>query len=592
MAMRRLALLLVVCGLGVWAVGPALSARPFVPRAIEFEQAIAPSAGSSRLSDGAWRSGVIRARKRFDLVGLSWRGPRAVGAQIRVRDAGGGWSPWTAMAGDHDADDADDADDAVGGGRDPVDAVAVGTEPVWAGGADALQLRLTRAVRGLRAQFVNSTGSATATERALTALRRGAHAAVATLTASRARAQDTAGAPAIVPREAWGAEQCGQPRAAPSYGSVQAAFVHHTVDANDYGPRDSAAIVRAICRYHRDTKGWRDIGYNFLVDRFGQVFEGRAGGIEQAVVGAQAQGYNGVSTGVANIGTFGAVALTPEAVHATARLLAWKLSLHGAPVQGQVTVLSRGGPSNRYGAGTAVSLARIAGHRDADSTSCPGDALTAQLPEIRRQAAQLAPTLAPAPAATVTLDAADATLDYPQPAQLAGRAADAAGAPVAGAALSIQIATFAGFRTLARTATAADGSWSALLATQYTRTLRAVVRLPAGGLAASRPLAIGVAPRIGVRAPRQVTAQRPFALRGSVRPRNARMTLTIARRGTDGAFHTVARVALRAVAGTFEHTLRLRRAALHRLRVESRGDARNSAGRSRDVVLRAVAPRR
>jgi N-acetylmuramoyl-L-alanine amidase-like protein len=578
MAMRRITLLLVACGLGAWAAGPALSARPFVPRAIEFEQAIAPSAGDTRPGGaGAWRSSVVRAHKRFDLVGLSWRGPRDAGAQIRVRHAGGGWSPWTAMA----SDDAPVDAGGVGGG---------GAEPVWAGGADALQLRLTRAVRGLRAHFVNSTGSATAPERALTALRRTAHAAFAALTAPRARAQDAAGAPPIVAREAWGAQGCGRPRAAPSYGSVQAAFVHHTVDANDYGPQDSAAIVLAICRYHRNAKGWRDIGYNFLVDRFGQVFEGRAGGVEQAVVGAQAQGYNDVSTGVANIGTFGAVAPTPEAVHAVARLLAWKLSLHGAPVQGQVTLLSRGGPSNRHPAGTPVTFERIAGHRDADGTSCPGDALAAQLPEIRRQAAQLAP--APAPAATVTLDAADATLDYPQPAQLAGRATDAGGVPLAGAPISLQIAAGTGFETLARTATAADGSWSALLATRYTRTLRAVARLPAGGLAASRPIAIGVAPRIGARAPRRVTARRPFTLRGSVRPPGADLTLTIARQGSDGAFHTVARVALRTVAGTFRHTLRLRRAALHRLRIVSRGDARNSAGRSRDVVLRAVAPHR
>ena len=102
--------------------------------------------------------------------------------------------------------------------------------------------------------------------------------------------------PPIVTREQWGADKC-PPRAAPVYGQVKIAFVHHTVTANDYGPQDSAAIVLGICRYHRNSNGWNDIGYNFLVDRYGTIFEGRAGGIDQAVVGAQAQGYNAESTG-------------------------------------------------------------------------------------------------------------------------------------------------------------------------------------------------------------------------------------------------------------------------------------------------------
>ena len=75
--------------------------------------------------------------------------------------------------------------------------------------------------------------------------------------------------------------------------------MHHTVTTNDYGPEDSAGIVLGIARYHRDSNGWNDLGYNFLVDKYGQVFEGRAGGIDAPVIGAQAQGYNSVSTGIA-----------------------------------------------------------------------------------------------------------------------------------------------------------------------------------------------------------------------------------------------------------------------------------------------------
>ena len=109
--------------------------------------------------------------------------------------------------------------------------------------------------------------------------------------------------PPIIPRAAWGADSV-PPRSAPDYGVVQMAFVHHTVTANDYTPEQSASIVLGIAKYHRDTNGWNDIGYNFLVDQYGQVFEGRAGGVEQAVIGAQAQGYNSQSTGVAVLGTF------------------------------------------------------------------------------------------------------------------------------------------------------------------------------------------------------------------------------------------------------------------------------------------------
>ena len=83
--------------------------------------------------------------------------------------------------------------------------------------------------------------------------------------------------PAIIPRTQWGGDGV-PPRSGPAYGQVQLAFVHHTVNANDYGPEDSAAIVLGIAKYHRDHNGWNDVGYNFVVDQYGQIFEGRAGG--------------------------------------------------------------------------------------------------------------------------------------------------------------------------------------------------------------------------------------------------------------------------------------------------------------------------
>ena len=131
------------------------------------------------------------------------------------------------------------------------------------------------------------------------------------------------------------------------------AFVHHTVTANDYTPEQSASIVLGIAKYHRDTNGWNDIGYNFLVDQYGQVFEGRAGGIDQAVIGAQAQGYNSQSTGVAVLGTFTAVPIPEAAMASITQLLGWKLTLHGVPCEGGLTIVSGGGSLNRYSVGNA-----------------------------------------------------------------------------------------------------------------------------------------------------------------------------------------------------------------------------------------------
>src|SRR3989440_134417 len=142
-------------------------------------------------------------------------------------------------------------------------------------------------------------------ERLRTHARDAAHPAFVALPPGSADAGATrvGGQPRIIPRSAWAGSQC-RPRGVPGYGTVKLAFVHHTDNLNGYGPRQSAAIVLAICRFHRDTRGWSDIGYNFLVDRYGQVFEGRAGGTDRPVVGAQVKGFNLVSTGVANIGTF------------------------------------------------------------------------------------------------------------------------------------------------------------------------------------------------------------------------------------------------------------------------------------------------
>jgi hypothetical protein len=199
------------------------------------------------------------------------------------------------------------------------------------------------------------------------------------------------GMPPIVPREAWARGRC-PPRVAPELGAVQMAFVHHTENPNGYRAGEVPGMLRAIYQFHRYGRGWNDIGYNFVIDRFGRIFEGRAGGVDEAIVGAHAGGYNYRSTGVAVLGEYGAVNIAPAAHLALAHLLAWKLSLHGIPVAGRVTVRVNpaGAVYSRFPAGAHVSLPCIAGHRDADSTDCPGNALYGELAGLRLAAASLA----------------------------------------------------------------------------------------------------------------------------------------------------------------------------------------------------------
>jgi uncharacterized protein with LGFP repeats len=257
------------------------------------------------------------------------------------------------------------------------------------------------------------------------------------------------------------------------YGEVQIAFVHHTVTANDYDPEDSAAIVLGIARYHRNSNGWNDIGYNFLVDKYGQVFEGRAGGIDQAVVGAQAQGYNSTSTGIACLGDFTAIAQTPVAMDVLARLIAWKLSVHAVPTQGQVTVISAGGPTNRYPSGTAVTFERISGHRDGNNTACPGDVLYTQLAQLRTAAAQFA-----GPAAGLSMYASKEVRGV-KPVDVSGYLRFPDGSAPGGAAIAVEYlrtgsGAAAAWATIASAVAGADGTWRATVELPATGELRAV----------------------------------------------------------------------------------------------------------------------
>jgi hypothetical protein len=195
------------------------------------------------------------------------------------------------------------------------------------------------------------------------------------------------GTPLIVARSSWGADESirgGPPAYAPS---LRFGIVHHTAGRNDYSRAEAAAIVRGIQLYHVRSNGWNDIGYNFLVDRFGTIYEGRYGGIDRNVVGAHALGFNTGSVGVAVLGTYGSTVPSRAAQDAVARLLAWRLDLAHLDPLGLLTVISGG--SERFASGLPVLLRTVSGHRDTGFTECPGSAFYSRLDALAATAARI-----------------------------------------------------------------------------------------------------------------------------------------------------------------------------------------------------------
>ncbi|MET7692037.1 N-acetylmuramoyl-L-alanine amidase [Streptomyces sp. NPDC005483] len=193
--------------------------------------------------------------------------------------------------------------------------------------------------------------------------------------------------PRIVTRRGWGADEGLRDRGFVYTKKVKAAFVHHTASGNGYRCTQAPSLIRGIYRYHVKSMGWRDIGYNFLVDKCGNIYEGRAGGVAKAVLGAHTLGFNSNSMGIAVLGSYGSKKPPAAVTKAVARLTAWKLGLYGGNPKGKTYLKSGGG--NLYPKGRKVRLNVISGHRDGFATECPGWQLYRKLGSTRTTAARL-----------------------------------------------------------------------------------------------------------------------------------------------------------------------------------------------------------
>lgn len=304
----------------------------------------------------------------FSLVGVTWKyDPKVTDTIIKVRaqSSAGRWGDWT----EAEIEDAAQNPDADSGA-----VLRGGTVALWTGPST-----------GVEAELVTRSG-AEPTDVTLDLVDPGTSPADGSLTTPEI--QDTANAAAAMPpvysREQWGADDSIRtwgPEYAPT---IKVATVHHTTDSNNYTADEVPAMIRSIYRYHTVNRGWGDIGYNVIADKFGRLWEGRYGGLASTVVGAHVGGFNTGNFGVSMLGDYDAVDPPKPMINAVAAVIGWKFSLYGVNPQGSTVLTSGGTP--RYAAGTKVPTPTIVSHRDLGSTVCPGRYIYSRLGEIRAAA--------------------------------------------------------------------------------------------------------------------------------------------------------------------------------------------------------------
>jgi hypothetical protein len=336
----------------------------------------------------------------YGAVGVTWGPGQEVvedGITILVRTREGDeWTDWTPL--EYHDDHAPDEGTAEARDDRP------GTDPLIVGDVDSVQVKAavdagsTGALPGDLTLAVIAPGTAEETEKQAPAegtsydddFEKRNQDAI-----SLRAAATTPAMPTIYSRAQWGANEALRNKSALRYGTVSAGFVHHTVNANDYTEAQVPGIMRSIYAYHVQSRGWSDIGYNFLVDRFGRIWEGRYGGVDKNVVGAHTLGYNDYSFAMSAIGNFDVVDAPDVMLRSYGALFAWKLALNGVDPASMSQQVGR------------KIFPAINGHRDAGSTACPGRYLYAKLATIRSYASAAAPATPPPPAPVPPLEIAD-----------------------------------------------------------------------------------------------------------------------------------------------------------------------------------------
>ncbi|MDN2502346.1 hypothetical protein FHY52_37515, partial [Nocardia nova] len=368
--------------------GPGFIAAPLdpaqVPGADPAAPALSPGALPPDMADqvGAEVKELTRDTP-FSMVALTAKELADTTSLIRAQQADGTWGPWFPA----DRVDTDRSDHAAAPARS-------GTEPIYVGETKAVQILTTHKAITPAAGRSDDPAQQAASQLSAVLINPGRGAIDDNLTSVAAPLPG--GGPKVISRAQWGADEslrCEEPTYDDGLGGIT---VHHTAGRNDYTKAESAGIVRAIYAYHAKTLGWCDIGYNALVDKYGQIFEGRYGGLDRPVEGAHAGGFNENTAGVAMMGDFETEPPSDAQLQATGQFVGWRAKIAGLDPEGHTTMYSEGTGYTPYAEGAAVDLPIVFAHRDVGNTTCPGDAAYARMDRIREIAAGVAAGTAPA----------------------------------------------------------------------------------------------------------------------------------------------------------------------------------------------------
>lgn len=298
----------------------------------------------------------------FSMFGLTWFGDRDIVAFVRSQRADNSWTDWFEM---------DLADSPDGTGKS-------GTEPIYVEPTKRIQVS-TANVDLLEGGRADSEAQTTAKD--LDAVFIDGGTGTANGDVKQVANSYAAAMPKVITRAQWGAGNS----AAPTYTEpVSAATVHHTAGSNDYTEAQAPGIVRGIWQYHALTLGWNDIGYNALVDKYGNIYEGRAGGLDRAVEGAHVGGFNENTWGVSMLGNYQIAQPTQAAINAMGEIIGWKAAVAGFDPLGSSYLRAEFNfNGSRYTQGQGAMFPNINAHRDFHYNTCPGDNLYARMGEIR-----------------------------------------------------------------------------------------------------------------------------------------------------------------------------------------------------------------